>query len=85
MARRKADELEDFGGQEQKSTGCSKEEIATGSMLLKKMLVDWRDRVKDKGLGKEEMREELKKLAQEGEYKVAFETDPFFKSVRALA
>lgn len=85
MARRKADELEDFGGGEIKSTGCTKDEIAQGSKLLKKMLVEWKDTVKDKGLGQEEMREELRKLAEKEEYKTAFETDPFFKSVKALA
>jgi hypothetical protein len=52
MARRKADELEDFSGKEttdQMST-LSREDVEQGSKLLKSILLEWRDQVREKGL-----------------------------------
>ena len=84
MAKRKADELEDFSGKLDKdSVQCSKEQISEGSQLLKTMLLEWKAAVADRDLGPDEMKEELRKLAN-GKYKEAFEKDPFFKSVKAL-
>lgn len=85
MAKRKADELEDFTG---KHAGdghvqCSKEQIAEGSALLKKMLVEWKNKVSGSEMTPAQMKAELRKLA-EGPYKDAFEKDAFFKSIRAL-
>jgi len=51
MARRKADELEDFSGKdiaEQVST-VPKEDIERGSKLLKSILIQWKDEVTEKG------------------------------------
>lgn len=84
MAKRKADELEDFTGKlEQRHTQCTREQIAEGSVLLKKLLVEWKDKVEAGCMSPEEMRGELMKLV-EGPYKGAFENDPFFQAVKTL-
>lgn len=84
MAKRKADELEDFTGKlEQRHTQCTKEQITEGSILLKKLLLEWKDKVENGSMSPEEMRAELIKLV-EGPYKQAFENDPFFQAVKAL-
>jgi len=84
MAKRKADELEDFTGKHgEEHVQCSKEQIAQGSALLKKMLLEWKGKVSGVNMTTAEMKEELKKLAQ-GPYKDAFEKDPFFQSVKTL-
>lgn len=85
MAKRKADELEDFsGGHEHKTTNCTKEQVAEGSALLKKVLVEWKDKVGGSSMSPTEMRGELMKLIEGPEYKQALEKDPFFQSVKAL-
>jgi DNA mismatch repair protein MSH2 len=85
MAKRKADELEDFTGKYgEKHTQCTKEEITKGSAILKKMLLEWKQKVSGGHMTPAQMKEELKALAQ-GPYKQAFENDPFFQSVKALA
>jgi DNA mismatch repair protein MSH2 len=84
MAKRKADELEDFTGKlEQQHTQCSKEQITEGSILLKRLLLEWKDKVDGGSMSSEEMREELMKLIS-GPYKESFENDPFFQAVKAL-
>lgn len=84
MAKRKADELEDFTGKlEQRHTQCTKEQIAEGSVLLKKLLVEWKDKVENGDMSPDEMRGELLKLVN-GPYKEAFQNDPFFQAVKAL-
>lgn len=80
MARRKAEELEDFSGKKDHST-LSDEEVEKGSAELKKMLVEWKGICTDE-MTSDEKAAELRKLA-EGPYKAAMET-PYFKSVMAL-
>ncbi|KAI5817471.1 muts domain V-domain-containing protein [Pyronema omphalodes] len=85
MAKRKADELEDFTSKHNdENVHCSKEQIAQGSALLKKMLLEWKQKVASGDMSPAEKAAELKKLAQ-GPYKDAFENDPFFKSIKTLA
>ncbi|KAA8897067.1 muts domain V-domain-containing protein [Sphaerosporella brunnea] len=85
MAKRKADELEDFTGKHgEHHTQCTKEEIAQGSAILKKMLLEWKQKVSGGHMTPAQMKDELKALAQ-GPYKQAFEKDPFFQSVKTLA
>ena len=88
MAKRKADELEDFTAKhDDEASKVSKEEVAEGSAMLKELLVEWRDMVKQseqegKKMSKEEMRGALRGLV-EGKY--AGEMDkPFLKSVLVL-
>src|ERR1700724_3295999 len=51
MARRKADELEDFSGRDIEDTSpLQQEDIEQGSILLKSILLRWRDEVKEKGV-----------------------------------
>jgi DNA mismatch repair protein MSH2 len=85
MAKRKADELEDFTGKHgDEHTQCTKEQVAEGSALLKKMLLEWKAKVSGGDMTPVQMKEALKMLAQ-GPYKDAFEKDPFFQSVKTLA
>ncbi|KAL7268791.1 MSH2 protein [Rhizina undulata] len=84
MAKRKADELEDFAGKhDERNVQCSKEQIAEGSALLKKLLVEWKERVRGGQMTPQEMRAELKELVR-GPYREAFENDKFLQSVKAL-
>jgi DNA mismatch repair protein MSH2 len=52
MARRKADELEDFSGKEssEEMSSLPREDIEQGSNLLKSIMLEWRDLVKERGL-----------------------------------
>ena len=52
MARRKADELEDFSGKDtaEEASNVPTEDIETGSKLLKSILVQWKDQIKEKGV-----------------------------------
>lgn len=52
MARRKADELEDFSGKEtsDQMSILPREDVEQGSKLLKSILLEWRDQVREKGL-----------------------------------
>ena len=53
MARRKADELEDFSGKEtnqEEISSVSKSDIEQGSKLLKSILIQWKDLVKERGI-----------------------------------
>lgn len=87
MAKRKADELEDFtmkhGGEQH--IQCTKEQIATGSALLKRLLMEWKEEISNVGMSPVEMRAKLRKLAQNQKYKEAFENDPFFRNVKTLS
>ena len=85
MAKRKADELEDFTGKlEEPSSGVggvSKEDVEDGSALLKALLERWKRECEGQGLSGEEMVGRMRELVladgRLGE-------NPFFKSVRAL-
>jgi DNA mismatch repair protein MSH2 len=57
MARRKADELEDFSGKEVNGeatvpspTAVDQKDVEEGSKLLKNILLEWRDTVKQRGI-----------------------------------
>jgi len=82
MAKRKADELEDFTTKhETLGTQYSKEDVEEGSALLKSVLVQWKDQVKDGEMTKEEMIAKMKELVMTDEKLLA---NPFFQSIKAL-
>jgi len=86
MAKRKADELEDFSG---KHTGsedkvaplASKEDVEAGSKMLKAVLQQWKEEVEMEGLGKEAQVQRMKDLVAGNE---ALMANSFFQSVKAL-
>ncbi|KAF8468885.1 muts domain V-domain-containing protein [Kalaharituber pfeilii] len=88
MAKRKADELEDFTSKHDiEASKVSREELAQGSLLLKKLLLEWKGMIRQseeqgRKMSKEEMRRALKGLV-EGKYKADME-QPFLRSVLAL-
>src|SRR5579859_3134479 len=51
MAKRKADELEDFSGKDAMEvvSNAPREDVEQGSKLLKSILLQWRDQVRQKG------------------------------------
>jgi DNA mismatch repair protein MSH2 len=84
MAKRKADELEDFTtkhGEAGLGSEYSKEDVEVGSALLKDVLVRWKDEVKGREMSKEEMVGKLRELVDGDERLLG---NPFFKSVKAL-
>lgn len=87
MAKRKADELEDFTSKHDQENGgglgvqYSKQDVEQGSALLKEVLVKWKDEVKSGQMSREEMVGRLKELVKGDERLVG---NPFFKSVQAL-
>jgi len=59
MARRKADELEDFSGKEANGEASAlsdvdQKDVEEGSKLLKSILLQWRDAVKQRGIERDE-------------------------------
>jgi DNA mismatch repair protein MSH2 len=50
MAKRKADELEDFSGRDTHETALPKEDVEQGSKLLKSILLEWKNQVREKGV-----------------------------------
>ncbi|KAF2722316.1 DNA mismatch repair protein [Polychaeton citri CBS 116435] len=82
MAKRKADELEDFSGKnEQGHIQASKEKVEEGSNLLKEILVKWKEQVEAENLSKEEQVQRMRELVQGNKELLA---NPFFKSIKAL-
>ncbi|KAK5168952.1 MSH2 protein [Saxophila tyrrhenica] len=82
MAKRKADELEDFSGKhEDVQVKASKEEVEEGSKMLKEVLLKWKEQVEAEGLGKEQQVQRMKELVLGNEALLA---NPFFQSVKAL-
>ena len=82
MAKRKADELEDFSGKhEEVSVQASKEEVEEGSRMLKEVLVRWKAEVEAEGLDKDAQVQRMKDLVGGNN---ALMENPFFKSVKAL-
>ncbi|KGQ10643.1 DNA mismatch repair protein msh-2 [Beauveria bassiana D1-5] len=82
MAKRKADELEDFTSKhEDLGLQYSKEDVEEGSAMLKQLLARWREQVQGKELSKEEQVARLKALVGEDDKLLA---NPFFQSVKAL-
>jgi DNA mismatch repair protein MSH2 len=82
MAKRKADELEDFTTKhEDLGMKYSKEDVEEGSAMLKSVLVQWKDQVKSGNMTKEEMVAKMRDLVMADEKLLA---NPFFQSVKAL-
>lgn len=82
MAKRKADELEDFSSKhEELAVQASNEEVEEGSRLLKEVLVRWKEDVEEKGLSKQEQVERMRELVKENQQLLS---NPFFQSVKAL-
>ncbi len=83
MAKRKADELEDFTTKHSETPGTqySSEDVEEGSALIKDVLVRWKNQVKDGDMSREEM------VAKQNELVAADETllaNPFFQSIKVL-
>ncbi|KAK7951052.1 DNA mismatch repair protein msh-2 [Apiospora aurea] len=82
MAKRKADELEDFTGKhEQNGMGHTKEEVQEGSARLKEVLVKWKKDVEGGNMSREDMVQKLRDLVKADQALLA---NPFFQSVKAL-
>ncbi|MCJ1310033.1 MutS-like protein [Agyrium rufum] len=82
MAKRKADELEDFSTKhDAMALQHSKEDVEEGSALLKSMLQQWKIETEESGLSKEDKVSRMKELVR-GNQKLL--ENPFFQSLRAL-
>lgn len=82
MAKRKADELEDFSGKhEAVQVQATKEETEEGNRLLKEILVQWKEEVEKGDLSKDEQLAKMKELVSGNEALLA---NPFFQRVKAL-
>jgi DNA mismatch repair protein MSH2/vacuolar protein sorting-associated protein IST1 len=82
MAKRKADELEDFAGKHEDGyVRASKEEVEDGSRMLKEVLKQWKEEVESKGLTKKQQVERMRELVKGNESLMA---NGFFKGVQAL-
>lgn len=84
MAKRKADELEDFTSKHDAGglgVEYSKKDVEEGSALLKEVLIRWKDEVRSGQMSKEEMVARMRALVSEDEKLAA---NPFFQSVKAL-
>ena len=82
MAKRKADELEDFSTKHETSAikHC-KEDVEEGSALLKEMLVQWKQETEGRGMSPEDQVDKMKELVM-GNQKLL--ENPFFQSIKAL-
>jgi len=82
MAKRKADELEDFSTKhDASSVRHSREDVEEGSALLKEMLVQWKRETEGLGFSTEDQVRKMKELVM-GNQKLL--ENPFFQSVKAL-
>jgi len=82
MAKRKADELEDFTGkQEVGAEKVKKEDVEEGSALLKELLKKWKIECEEEGLTGEAMVVRMRELVKSDEKLLK---NSFFKSVKAL-
>ncbi|KAG6132807.1 MutS-like protein [Claviceps purpurea] len=83
MARRKADELEDFTTKhEDNALSYSKEDVEEGSSMLKKLLKQWKEQVGAEGeMSSDDKIAKLKELVAADAKLLA---NPFFQSVKAL-
>ena len=82
MAKRKADELEDFSTKhEQAAIKYSKEDVEEGSAFLKEMLIQWKKETAGQDMTKEDMVGKMRELIM-GSQKLL--DNPFFQSVKAL-
>ncbi|KAG8529307.1 MutS-like protein [Bacidia gigantensis] len=82
MAKRKADELEDFSTKhDAEAVKHSKEDVDEGSALLKEMLMQWKSETDGKNMSSEAQVEKMKALVR-GNSKLL--DNPFFQSIKAL-
>ncbi|KAG9237861.1 DNA mismatch repair protein msh-2 [Amylocarpus encephaloides] len=82
MAKRKADELEDFTSKhEGQAIRYEKEDVEEGSALLKDVLLRWKDGCEGKSLSTDEKVSLMKDLVKGDEKLLA---NPFFQSIKAL-
>ena len=82
MAKRKADELEDFSGKhDSENIVAEKEDVERGSALLKGVLEKWKAETEGKGLSKKEQIEKMRELIK-GEKEL--KENPFFTAMKAL-
>ena len=84
MARRKAEELEDFSGPDKAAAlqeQYSKEEVDEGSRLLKAALKKWKEECQGEEMTKEEKIERMRELVRGDDRLMA---NRFFQSVKAL-
>lgn len=82
MAKRKADELEDFSVKHDASAlKHSKQDVEEGSALLKDMLVQWKVETEGKGMSKEDQVTKMRELVKTNQKLLE---NPFFQSVKAL-
>jgi DNA mismatch repair protein MSH2 len=82
MAKRKADELEDFTVKHESEgtmAGCRREDVEEGSALLKDLLLRWK--AESEGLSGDEMVAKMRELVMADQKLLE---NPFFKSVKAL-
>ncbi|KAI9754074.1 MAG: MutS-like protein [Chaenotheca gracillima] len=87
MAKRKADELEDFSSKHESADATggvgthSKEDVEQGSAMLKDLLLQWKGEVEGKDLSAKEKSEKMRVLVKGNE---KLQANPFFQSVKAL-
>lgn len=85
MARRKADELEDFTSKDHEADksapAYAPQDVEEGSALLKEVLVKWKDEVKDGSMTREQMIDKMKELVMGNDVLLK---NPFFQSIKAL-
>ncbi|KAL5594325.1 hypothetical protein BROUX41_001267 [Berkeleyomyces rouxiae] len=82
MAKRKADELEDFSAKhEDLGIQYSNDDVAQGSEMLKKLLLQWKKDVEGGNLSQAEMIAKMKDLVMKDKDLLA---NPFFQAVKAL-
>jgi DNA mismatch repair protein MSH2 len=83
MAKRKADELEDFTAKHDATAGVGveKKDVEEGSALLKELLGRWKAECEAGGLKGEDMVGKMRELVAGDDKLLA---NPFFKSVKAL-
>ena len=82
MAKRKADELEDFSAKhDEAAITHSKEDVEEGSALLKEVLLQWKAATEGQGMSKEDQVEKMRDLVK-GNAKLL--ENPFFQSIKTL-
>ena len=82
MAKRKADELEDFSTKhDEAAIKHSQQDMEEGSVLLKQLLVRWKSETEGQDMSKDDMVAKMKELVM-GNQKLL--DNPFFQSVKTL-
>ncbi|OBT50074.1 hypothetical protein VE04_09706 [Pseudogymnoascus sp. 24MN13] len=82
MAKRKADELEDFTGKhENDAVKVKREDVEDGSTMLKELLKTWKSQCESEGLKGDDMVARMKELVMADKKLL---DSPFFQSVKAL-